>query len=125
MEWNPRWRLTLLIGWALIGAALGALWAASEQIGQGTWWLLSTTPGYPLVAVVPFTPVVAMILLTLIEPPRLLSIGLVASLGIIAVGIGDLPGVRGIGVLEIALGVAAAGLTVAALGGRGRTGTSG
>ncbi|MGA1514342.1 MAG: hypothetical protein ACO37U_01625 [Ilumatobacteraceae bacterium] len=66
-----------------------------------------------------------MILLTLIEPPRLLSIGLVASLGIIAVGIGDLPGVRGIGVLEIALGVAAAGLTVAALGGRGRTGTSG
>ena len=48
-----------------------------------------------------------------------------AGVAIIAVGIGDLPGVRGIGVLEIALGVAAAGLTVAALGGRGRTGTSG
>ena len=125
MDRNPRWRLALLLGWALIGAALGALWAASVQIGQATWWLLGTTPGYPLVAIVPFVPVVAMLLLILIEPPRLLPLGLLAALGIVAVGLGDLPGVRGIGLLEIALGAAAGGLTVAALGGRGRTGASG
>ena len=125
MDRNPRWRLALLLGWALIGAALGALWAASVQIGQATWWLLATAPGYPLVAIVPFVPVVAMLLLILIEPPHLLPFGLLAALGIVAVGLGDLPGVRGIGLLEIALGAAAGGLTVAALGGRGRTGASG
>lgn len=125
MHLTPRWRLTLLLGWALIGAGLGALWAASEQIGQATWWLLPTTPGYPLVAIVPFVPVVAMVLLTLIEPARLRALGLLAALGIVAVGIGDLPGVRGIGLLEIALGGAAAALTIAAPGGRGRASASG
>jgi hypothetical protein len=122
---HPRWRLTLLLGWSLIGVALGALWAASEQVGQAPWWLLATTPGYPLVAVVPFAPVVAMVLLTLIDPPRLISLGLLCSLVIVIVGLGDLPGVRGIGIVVIALGCSAAALTMAALAGRGRNETSG
>jgi len=122
---HPRWRLALLLGWALIGVALGALWAASEQIGQAPWWLLTTTPGHPLVAVVPFAPVVAMVLLVLIDPPHLLSLGLLCSLAVVIVGIVDLPGVRGIGLVEIALGCSAAALSVAALAGRGRNRAAG
>ena len=62
---------------------------------------------------------------TLIDPPRLISLGLLCSLVIVIVGLGDLPGVRGIGIVVIALGCSAAALTVAVLAGRGRNETSG
>ncbi len=108
------WWLATLFTWILVIGALAAVWNVSVQLGLSTWWL--GPRGYPrphLVQLCPFAAPAFMVLSLINGVQRLPWRGLVASIVVAAVGIGDLWRVPRLGAVELLIAAAAAAVSVA------------
>lgn len=115
---TPTWRLLTGLAWVMVFVSFTGAWNVSRQLGLGTWWLGPVSQPRPLyISVIPFLPSVVMLVLMLNDTRRLPVYGLVASVAVAAVGIGDLDEVRRLGVVEIVIGAAAALVTIASFSG--------
>jgi hypothetical protein len=100
--------------WAGIIAGIAAVWAASRQIGLSTWWLGPRAGDRSIVvSLIPFVPGVTMIIAAVARVRYVWAIGIVASLIVMAIGLGDLSRVARLGAVEIALGVAGCAVSLA------------
>ena len=105
--------------WVLVIVALTGVWKASSELGLATWWI-GRFGGEQLTVVVPFVLPAMMIIVALNNTRALPWLGLAASAGTIAIGAADLGRVARLGLVEIALGAAAAAFSVATTSGRYR-----
>jgi hypothetical protein len=121
-ELTPGWRITMAVTWIAVALALAAVWNTSVQLGRSTWWL--GPRGEPMPRIVRFVPFVAPVAMVFaaIENVRWIAVaGVIASVVVAAVGIGDLGRVPSIAVVELAIAGAGAAVSVAALTGTYRT----
>jgi hypothetical protein len=125
-ELTGGWRVAVGITWVLVVVALASVWKTSDQLGLSTWWLGPRGDPQPMfVRLLPFLPAVLMILAAINHVRHLAWFGLAASALIIVTGVFDLDRVVRLGLLEIAIGVAAAVVSLASLSGTYRVGTDG
>jgi hypothetical protein len=118
---TPGWRLTVLVTWVLAFLGWSAAWKASRELGLATWWLGPTSAPRPWpIMLLPFAPVVVMLVLSIQNARHLPWYGLAASGVGAAIAIGDLGQVTRLGLVELAISVATALVSVASLGGRYR-----
>jgi hypothetical protein len=117
-ELTPRWRLAQAFTWIGVAVAIGSIWKTTDQLGMSTWWLGPRGEPRPAaVQVLPFVPALVMVLLTINHVRHLPWWSLGASALVVAVGVVDLGYKPAIGMLEIAVGVAAALVSVASFAG--------
>jgi len=124
-ELTNRWRIITGITWALVVAAIGAVWRVSDQLGLSTWWVGPRGEPQPrIVQLLPFVPGVLMMLIAINRVRYVAVWGLLASSLIVATGIADLGRVVRLGLLEVMIGAAAAIVSLVSLTGtyRRRTG---
>jgi hypothetical protein len=115
------WRIATGVTWGLVFVALIAVWKVSRELGLSTWWLGPVGEPQPVVVtLLPFVAPVAMLVATLNNARWLPWAGLVASAGTAAIGIADLSHVWRLGLVELAIAVAAAAVSLASFGGRYR-----
>jgi hypothetical protein len=120
----PGWRLTVLATWVLAFLGWTAAWKASRELGLSTWWLGPSSEPRPFVIMLlPFVPVVAMIVLTVQNARRLPWYGLAASAVGAAIGAGDLGRVVRLGLVELGIAAATAAVSVASFSARYRRGS--
>ena len=119
------WSLITISVWAGVGVGLAAVWAASRQIGLSTWWLGPPSGGQPLaVHLIPFAFPTVVIASALLRFRWVWLIGVVASLGIAAIALGDLGRVARLGLIEVALSSAGLAVSLASWSGTLRTGVT-
>ncbi len=117
-ELTGGWRAITAITWVFVVVALGAVWKTSDQLGLSTWWLGPRgQPNSLLIQILPFVPAVLMVLATINHVRHLPWFGLAASMSIVVTGLLDLGRVVGLGIVEVAIGVAAAVVSLASLTG--------
>lgn len=117
-ELTPRWRLAQAVTWIGVAVAIGSIWKTTDQLGMSTWWLGPRGEPRPAaVQVLPFVPALVMILLAINHVRHLAWWSLGASALVVAVGVVDLGYKPAIGMLEIAVGAAAALVSVASFAG--------
>jgi hypothetical protein len=117
-ELSVRWRLVTALVWIGVAAALAAVWNTSVQLGLATWWLGPRSSPQPVfVRLLPFVPPLLMLLGTINQVRRLGWFGLLSAASIGVVGIIDLGYVRRLGLVEIAIAVAAAAASIATFSG--------
>jgi hypothetical protein len=122
---TPGWRIATGVTWGLVFVAFTAVWKVSRELGLSTWWLGPVGEPQPIyVLLLPFVAPALMVLATLNNGRRLPWAGLVASAITAAIGIGDLSRVTRLGIVEIAIGAAAAAVSLASLSGLYREGTT-
>lgn len=122
-ELTGGWRIVVGVTWVLVVVALASVWKTSDQLGLSTWWLGPRGDPRPVpVRLLPFLPAVLMILAAINHVRRLAWWGLAASAAIVVTGVFDLDRVVRLGLLEIAIGVAAAVVSLASLAGTYRVG---
>jgi hypothetical protein len=115
------WRIATGVTWGLVFVAFTAVWKSSRELGLSTWWLGPVGEPQPVVVMLlPFVAPVAMLLATLNNVRWLPWAGLVASAGTAAIGVADLDRVLRLGLVEVAIGGAAAAVSIASFGGRYR-----
>jgi hypothetical protein len=116
------WRLITCLTWMLVVVALGCVWKTSDQLGLSTWWLGPRgEPRSIIVQLLPFVPGVLMLLAAINHMRYLPWLGLVASGLVMLTGLFDVVRFTGLGLLEIAIGVAAAVVSLVSLAGMYRT----
>ena len=102
----------------LVVVGLGCVWKTSDQLGLSTWWLGPRgEPHSIVVQLLPFVPAVLMVLATINHVRYLPWFGLAASGLIVLTGLFDVVRFTGLGVLEMAIGVAAAVVSLVSLAG--------
>ena len=112
-ELTGGWRVAVGITWVLVVVALASVWKTSDQLGLSTWWLGPRGDPQPVfVRLLPFLPAVLMILGAINQVRHLAWFGLVASGLIVVTGVFDLDRVVRLGLLEIAIGVAAGAVSL-------------
>lgn len=122
-ELTAGWRIVTGVTWILVVVALASVWKTSEQLGLSTWWLGPRgQPNSLIVQLAPFVPAVLMVLAAINHVRHLPWFGLAASLLVVVTGVFDLGRVRGLGIVEISIGVAAAIVSVASSVGTYRAG---
>jgi hypothetical protein len=124
-ELTNRWRIITAITWALVVAAIGAVWRVSDQLGLSTWWLGPRGEPQPrIVQLLPFVPGVLMVLIAINRVRHVAIWGLLAASLIVGTGVADLGRVVRLGLLEVTIGAAAAAVSLVSLTGtyRRRTG---
>lgn len=118
---TPGWRLTVIAAWVLATLGWMAAWKSSRELGLSTWWLGPSSDPRPFfLMLLPFVPVVAMIVLAVQNVRHLAWWGLAASAVGAAIAAGDLGRVVRLGIVEMAIAVATAAVSVASLAGRYR-----
>jgi hypothetical protein len=121
---TPGWRIATGVTWGLVFVAFTAVWKVSRELGLSTWWLGPVGEPAPIfVLLLPFVAPALMVLATLSNSRRLPWAGLAASALTAAIGIGDLNRVTRLGIVEIAIGAAAAVVSLASFSGLYREGT--
>lgn len=121
-ELSSKWRLLTALTWIAVVLALGSVWNASDQLGLSTWWLGPRGEPRPrIVQLLPFLPAVAMVLAAINHVRRLAWWGVLAAALVVAVGVGDLGYVTRLAWVEIAIGIAAGGFSMASLTGTYRS----
>ncbi len=117
-ELTTGWRIATGFTWVGVILALAAVWNASEQLGLMTWWLGPRGKPQPrFVQLSPFAVPVLIVLATINNAKWLGWLGLAGSAAVATIGVVDLRYVARLGALEIAVGVAAAAVSVASLTG--------
>ena len=117
-ELSASWRIVTGITWVLVVVALGSVWKTSDQLGLSTWWLGPRgRPNSLVVQLLPFVPAVLMVLGAINHVKYLPWFGLGASALVVVTGLFDLDRVVGLGIVEIAIGVAAAVVSLVSLTG--------
>jgi hypothetical protein len=115
---TPGWRIATGVTWGLVFVAFSAVWKVSRELGLSTWWLGPVGEPQPIfVLLLPFVAPGLMVLATLNNSRRLPWAGLVASAITVAIGIGDVNRVTRLGIVEIAIGCAAAAVSLASFAG--------
>jgi hypothetical protein len=121
-ELTSGWRLITGLTWMLVVVGLGCVWKTSDQLGLATWWLGPRgEPHSIVIQLLPFVPAVLMVLAAINHVRYLPWFGLVASGLIVLTGLFDVVRFTGLGLLEIAIGVAAAVVSLVSLAGMYRT----
>ncbi len=117
-ELTSAWRIATAVVWLTVIVALGSVWNVSEQLGHATWWLgpRSARHARPI-QLIPFVPAVLMLLGAINRVRSLHWFGVAAGAAVVGVGLGDLGRMRGLAIVEILIGVAAAIFSVASRGG--------
>lgn len=122
-ELTTGWRVVTAITWMMVVVALGCVWKTSDQLGLSTWWLGPRGEPHSIaIRLLPFVPPVLMVLAAVNHVRYLPWIGLAASGLVVLVGVFDVVRFRGLGLLEIAIGVAAAVVSLVSLAGMYRAG---
>jgi hypothetical protein len=117
-ELTNGWRAVTAITWILVIVALACVWKTSDQLGLSTWWLGPRgEPNSIIVQLLPFIAPVLMLLAAFNHVRYLPCLGLVASGLVTLVGVFDVVRFRGLGLLEIAIGAAAAIVSLVSLTG--------
>ena len=117
-ELTGGWRLVTGVTWMLVVVGLGCVWKTSDQLGLSTWWLGPRgDPHSIVIQLLPFVPAVLMVLAAINHVRYLPWFGLVASGLVVLTGLFDIVRFTGLGVLEIAIGVAAAVVSLVSLAG--------
>jgi hypothetical protein len=112
------WVVVVTLCWVGVVVAFAAVWNTSRQLGLATWWLGPPADAQPfVVTMLPFLAPTLMAAATLNRTRYVPLLGLGAAAVTAAVGVADLGRVRGLGVVEILVAVAAAAVSVAALSG--------
>ena len=91
--------------------------ATSRQVGKPVWWLGDAPLGPTVWWIVPLIGPGLAVLASLAAPFRAIGASALATLASLAIGLGDLGTSPGAAVFEIALAVAGALVTVAAVSG--------
>lgn len=110
---SNRWSLAFGLGWVAITLGMAAVWHVGWQLGQATWWVGPrgrTRPTAPLVMLIP----VAVVFSTWMRWRYLPIIGLIASLLLAVIAVVDLGDRTGLAMLQLALGMAGAMISIAA-----------
>ena len=124
-ELTAGWAVVFGLAWLGVGVAMAAVWTASRQLGLSTWWLGPAADPRPIF--VNLLPFVAPIVLVAGSMNRLRYLpwwGAAGAAVTAAIGLGDLGRVRGFGIVELLIAAAAAAVSLAALAGMYRTGTT-
>jgi hypothetical protein len=117
-ELTSGWRVVTALTWMLVVVGLGCVWKTSDQLGLSTWWLGPRgDPNSIVIQLLPFVPPVLMVLGAINHVRYLPWFGLVASGLVVLTGVFDVVRFTGMGVLEIAIGVAAAVVSLVSLAG--------
>ena len=117
-ELTASWRLVTGLTWMLVVVGLGCVWKTSDQLGLATWWLGPRgEPHSIVIQLLPFVPGVLMVLATINHVRYLPWFGLAASSLIVLTGLFDIVRFTGLGALEVAIGVAAAVVSLVSLAG--------
>ena len=124
-ELTGGWRAVTGLTWMLVVVALGCVWKTSDQLGLSTWWLGPRgEPHSIVIQLLPFVPAVLMVLAAINHLRYLPWYGLAASSLIVLTGVFDVVRFTGLGLLEIAIGIAAAVVSLVSLTGMYRTDAS-
>lgn len=124
-ELTSGWRAVTAITWMLVVVGLGCVWKTSDQLGLSTWWIGPRgEPHSIVVQLLPFVPPVLMVLAAINHIRYLPWFGLAASALVVTTGLFDVVRFTGLGVLEIAIGVAAAIVSLVSLAGMYRADTA-
>jgi hypothetical protein len=119
------WRTALAVGWAGISLCLAAVWNSSRNLGLSTWWLGPPADPRPLVVqVLPFVLPILLVVGAIRNVRFLPWLGLAAAAATAGVGLGDLDPYSRFGLIELALAVAGALLSLASIAGYRRGGPS-
>jgi hypothetical protein len=112
------WRMVTGLTWMLVVVGLGCVWKTSDQLGLSTWWLGPRgEPHSIVIQMLPFVPPALMVLAAINHVRYLPWLGLVASSLIVLTGLFDIVRFTGLGALEVAIGVAAAVVSLVSLAG--------
>lgn len=106
------------MAWAAIGVGFVIVAATSRQVGKPVWWLGDAPIGPSVWWLVPAIGPVIVLRWANSRARRALGASTVATVLSGAIGLGDLTGSPGAAVFELALAIAGALVTVAALAGR-------
>jgi hypothetical protein len=104
------WRLTLVCGWAAIGACIGLV--------ANTGWILGGSPWWLRFLVVPFVLPAVTIIAVLMDSPTSLRWSWASVVALAAIGLIDVFVAPAMGVAELVLSVVGALVTLAASSGR-------
>jgi hypothetical protein len=123
-ELTSGWRVVTAVTWMMVVVGLGCVWKTSDQLGLSTWWLGPRgEPHSIVIQLLPFVPPVLMVLASINRIRYLPWFGLAASGLVVLTGLFDVVRFTGLGALEIAIGVAAATVSLVSLGGMYRDDT--
>jgi hypothetical protein len=118
------WRVVFVVGW--LGAVLGfaSVWKSSRTMGLSTWWLgPSSDPRSIVVQMVPFVVPVLLMVAGSRNGRFLPYWGVLGSLVLAAIGVGDLSRFQRLAVVELAIAGAVLLVSIASFAGllRGRS----
>ena len=117
-ELTTGWRLVTALTWLLAVVGMACVWKTSDQLGLATWWLGPRGEPHPIVVqLLPFVPAVLMVLAAVSHVRYLPWLGLAASGLILLIGLFDVVRFTGLGILEIAIGIATAVVSLVSLAG--------
>jgi hypothetical protein len=113
---TPLWVVLTAVFWAMVFLAMTGVWKASQELGLATWWLGPFSDPNPIfVRTLPFYAPTAMVIVTLCNLRWLPFAGLFASAITLVIGALDLSEVRRLGLVELAIGGAAAVFSLASI----------
>ena len=125
-ELTSGWRVVMVITWVAVVLAWSSVWNASVQLGDPTWWLgTRATPTSPLIRLAPFVGPVAVMLGTILNVRWIAWVGVAGALVFGAYAVADLGVALELGLIEVAISVAALAVSLAALTGTYRVGATG
>lgn len=115
----------MVITWVAVVLAWSSVWNASVQLGEPTWWLgTRATPTSPLIRLAPLVGPVAVLIGTILNVRWIAWVGVVGALVFGAYAVADLGVALQLGLIEVAISVAALAVSLAALTGTYRAGAT-
>jgi hypothetical protein len=113
-EMGGGWKATVTLTWIGVVIGLASVWAVSRQVGLSTWWLGPPANGRHLALnLAPFIAPFFALVLAIGGSHRTWTVGVLAGAVIMLIGAVDLGRVTRLGVIEIVLGLAGAGSSLA------------
>ena len=113
-EMSGGWKATVTLTWIGVVIGLASVWAVSRQVGLSTWWLGPPANGRHLaINLLPFVAPFLALILAIGGSHRTWKVGVLAGAVIVLIGAVDLGRVTRLGVVEIVLGLAGAGSSLA------------
>ena len=113
-EMGSGWKATVTLTWIGVVIGLASVWAVSRQVGLSTWWLGPPANSRHLVInLVPFIAPFLALILAIGGSHRTWKVGMLAGAVITLIGAVDLGRVTRLGIVEIVLGLAGAGSSIA------------
>lgn len=108
------WKAVVSLTWIGVVIGLASVWAVSRQVGLSTWWLGPPANGRNLVInIAPFIAPFLALTAAIGGSRWTWQIGVVAGVVIVAIGAVDLGRVSRLGIVELVLGCAGAGASIA------------